>query len=160
MGTVTARHMFESHSPEQTRALGQALGRVLQVGDFVGLVGDLGAGKTEFARGVAEGAEVPSSEVASPTFAIVYPYQGRIRLHHADLYRLRDSDELYATGYFDLLPEGAALVEWVDNVPDAAPRDRMLVTLERVDDTTRKLQVEATGERPEALLAAWRAAAR
>ena len=102
-------------SPEQTHALGVRLGALLAPGDFVGLVGQLGAGKTHFVRGVAEGAGVAPGEVSSPTFAIVHPYQGRFPLHHADLYRLKDEDELYATGFFDLLgPDSAMLVEWLE----------------------------------------------
>lgn len=140
-----------SHSPEETRALGVRLGGVLQPGDFVGLVGDLGAGKTHFVRGVAEGLGVDTTQVASPTFAIVYPYEGgRLPLYHADLYRLADYDELYATGFMDLIGgPGAVLVEWIDKVPDAAPPELLLLRLEApagaVDD--RWLRAEAWGER-------------
>ena len=79
---------FSSASPEETRALGEALGRVLQDGDFVGLVGDLGAGKTELARGIARGVGLRDEDVTSPTFAIVHQHHGRIVLTHADLYRI------------------------------------------------------------------------
>jgi tRNA threonylcarbamoyladenosine biosynthesis protein TsaE len=147
---------FESDSPETTSALGQALGRLLGSGHFVGLIGDLGAGKTHLVRGVAEGAGVARSEVASPTFAIVYPYRGRVPLYHADLYRLADYDELYATGFLDLMGgEGAMLVEWLDRVPEAAPREYLRVTLRPTADEARELVAEAFGERPAALLAAW-----
>jgi tRNA threonylcarbamoyladenosine biosynthesis protein TsaE len=145
----------ELASAEGTRSCGVKLGRALQPGDFVGLIGDLGAGKTHFARGVAEGCEVPPSQVASPTFAIVYPYDGRISLYHADLYRLSDADELYATGYFDLFGEGAMLVEWVDQVPGAAPPDWLRVELEITGDDTRRLRASAHGAKSERLLAAW-----
>lgn len=146
---------IESDSPERTYALGEALGRVLAPGHFVGLVGDLGAGKTQFVRGVAAGANVPASEVASPTFAIVYPYRGRVALHHADFYRLADRDELYATGFFDLLPGGAMLVEWLDKIPEAAPADFLLVQFEVVDDERRRITARATGDVHAALLRAW-----
>ena len=98
----TRSRRLVSPSPEETHRLGVKLGQLLQPGDFVGLIGDLGAGKTHLVRGVAEGAGVAHSEVASPTFAIVYPYDGRIPLYHADLYRLADYEELYATGFMDL----------------------------------------------------------
>ena len=147
-------------SAERTHALGIALGERLEPGHFIGLVGDLGAGKTTFTRGVAAGAGVPSSEVASPTFAIVYPYRGRIPIYHADLYRLADEDELYATGYFDLIGgDGAVLVEWLDHVPAAAPPERLVVTLEHVDESRRRFRIEAFGARHEALRDAWLAAA-
>lgn len=155
----TLERTFESAAPERTFALGEALGRVLAPGHFVGLVGDLGAGKTQFARGVAAGAGVPPSEVASPTFAIVYPYRGRITLHHADLYRLADRDELYATGFFDLFSEGAMLVEWLDRIPEAAPSDFLLVQFEVLDDERRRLHAQAFGAIHAALLNRWAIAA-
>lgn len=160
MGEVTLQHTFESDSPEVTRALGVALGRLLQPGDFVGLIGDLGAGKTELSRGVAEGAGVPKSEVASPTFAIVYPYQGRITLYHADLYRLADEEELYATGFFDLINagEGAFLVEWIDKVPTAMPPEALELRLDAPDVDRRRIHATARGARPVALLEDWSAA--
>ncbi|WP_342374441.1 tRNA (adenosine(37)-N6)-threonylcarbamoyltransferase complex ATPase subunit type 1 TsaE [Myxococcus stipitatus] len=144
-------------SPEETHQLGVRLGGLLEPGDFVGLIGDLGAGKTHLVRGVAEGARVPRSEVASPTFAIVYPYSGRIPLYHADLYRLTGYDDLYATGFMDLVGgEGALLVEWLDRVPEAAPRGEYLrVTLAHAGGDARTLQAEAFGARATALLTAW-----
>lgn len=138
-------------SPAAMRRLGECLGSLLQVGDFVGLVGDLGAGKTVLARGLAEGAGVAASEVASPTFAIVYPYRGRIPIHHADLYRLADLDELYATGFFDLLGQGATIVEWIDRVPEAMPPDRLILRLTRTGERGRRVDVEPSGARHEEL---------
>lgn len=159
MGAVSA-WSFETDAPERTHALGVALGALLEPGHFVGLIGELGAGKTQFARGVSQGAGVPEREVASPTFAIVYPYRGRIPLYHADLYRLGDEDELYATGYYDLLDaDGALLVEWLDQVPAAAPPDRLVITLTYLDEHRRRVDVVAQGPRHEALLERWREAA-
>ena len=144
-----------SRSPKETRALGAALGRVLEVGDFVGLQGELGAGKTAFVRGVAEGAGVPPREVSSPSFAIVSPYRGRVPLFHADLYRLADEDELYATGFFDLLPQGATLVEWLDRIPRAAPPDFLLLRFEVQEDESRRITARAFGPRHAELLRRW-----
>ncbi|MDC0708066.1 tRNA (adenosine(37)-N6)-threonylcarbamoyltransferase complex ATPase subunit type 1 TsaE [Stigmatella sp. ncwal1] len=156
MSPSTLTRTVRSASPEETHRLGVRLGELLQPGDFIGLIGDLGAGKTHLVRGVAEGAQVPRSEVASPTFAIVYPYSGRIPLYHADLYRIADEDELYATGFFDLVGSGGAvLVEWLDRVPGAAPREFLRVTLRPTEEEARELQAEAFGARPAALLAAW-----
>ena len=156
MSAPTLRHTLRSASPEETHRLGVQLGRLLQPGDFVGLVGDLGAGKTHLVRGVAEGAEVERSQVASPTFAIVYPYQGRLPLYHADLYRLADYDELYATGFLDLVgTDGAMLVEWLDRIPEAARREYLRLTLREAGDDARELVAEAWGERPAELLRAW-----
>jgi tRNA threonylcarbamoyladenosine biosynthesis protein TsaE len=156
MTTPTLTRTLCSESPEQTHRLGVKLGELLQVGDFVGLIGDLGAGKTHLVRGVAEGAHVKRSEVASPSFAIVYPYQGRIPLYHADLYRIADFDELYATGFLDLVGgDGAVLVEWLDRIPEAAPREYLRVTLRPTEEDVRELHAEAFGRRPAELLALW-----
>lgn len=140
--------------------LGKWLGERLQPGDFIGLVGDLGAGKTVLARGIAEGAGVPPEQVASPSFAIVYPYRGRITVHHADLYRLADEEELYATGFFDLLKEPAAtVVEWIDRIPEAAPPEHLLIHITRTGEGTRALELEPQGSRHEALAGMLEAAA-
>ena len=134
-------------SPAAMQRLGERLGRHLEPGDFIGLVGDLGAGKTVLVRGIATGAGVPSSEVASPSFSIVYPYRGRLPVYHADLYRVGDEDELYATGFFDLLAQGATVVEWIDRVPEAAPPDHLMVCIERTGERARRVRLEPHGER-------------
>lgn len=145
---------FQSRTAEETRALGVKLGALLRSGDFVGLRGELGAGKTQLARGVAEGAGVEPGDVSSPTFSIVQSYAGKhVTLHHADLYRLRGDDELYATGFFDL--EGALLVEWIDQVPSAAPDEWLELWLEVVDTDTRRITATAHGVRSAKLLEAW-----
>jgi len=144
------------HSVEETHALGARLGALLQVGDFVGLAGSLGAGKTELTRAICEGAGVPMAQVGSPSYAIVATYEGgRVVVHHADLYRVGDLDELYATGYFDLLDRGAAVVEWIDQVPDAAPPDHLSIALEIAGVDSRTLSAQAHGPRSDALLVAW-----
>jgi tRNA threonylcarbamoyladenosine biosynthesis protein TsaE len=161
VGAVTSRpapdleREVQSSSPDETSALGARLGAVLQPGDFVGLIGELGAGKTHFVRGVAEGAGVLKEEVASPTFAIVYPYRGRVPLYHADLYRVADYDELYATGFMDLGSDGAVLVEWLDKVPNAAPPEVLLLSFEVSADEQRRIVARAWGARPARLLADW-----
>lgn len=160
MSAAHARRLFVTRSPEETRQAGLKLGRVLERGDFVGLLGDLGAGKTHFARGVAEGLGIDPAQVASPTFAIVYPYEGgRIPLYHADLYRLSGYDDLYATGFMDLVgADGALLVEWLDNVPEAAPAERVEIQISHPSQSApeeRVFAVDAWGARPGALLSAW-----
>ena len=143
---------FSSASPGETRALGEALGRVLQEGDFVGLVGDLGAGKTELARGIARGVGIRDEDVT-----IVYQHQGRIRLTHADLYRLSGPADLEGTGFHELRDgPTATLVEWVDRVPGAAPPDAMRVVLVETSETARELVVATSGPRSEHLLQRWK----
>jgi len=133
---------------------------VLQPGDFIGLSGELGAGKTAFARGVARGAGVPrEARVSSPSFALVNVYAGgRLPVLHADLYRVRDAEELYDAGYFDPVPGAALVVEWIDRVPEAAPADRLEVRLERLPPG-RILSLLATGPSSSALLGRFAAAA-
>jgi len=139
---------FSSRSPEETRALGEALGRVLQDGDFVGLEGELGAGKTEFARGLARGAGVPEDEVASPTFAIVHAYRGRLPLAH---------DDLYGTGYHELRDgPGAMAVEWLDRFPDAAPADALRIRFTETGEELRELHCQPSGTLSAHLLQRWR----
>ena len=145
-----------SRSPAATLALGADLGRLLGAGDFVGLVGELGSGKTLFVRGVAEGAGVDPGRVSSPSFAIISVYRGRLNLYHADLFRLRDYDEVYATGFTDLPgADGAMLVEWLDRVPRAAPREMMLLSFENLGGQRRRLSARAFGTRYRALLEQW-----
>jgi tRNA threonylcarbamoyladenosine biosynthesis protein TsaE len=148
--------VWVTHSARETRELGAALGRILEPGDFVALLGDLGAGKTELARGVAAGCGVPPEEVASPTFAIVHRYRGRIPLVHADLYRLTGEDDLYGTGYFELRDAGdaAVLVEWADRVPRAVPPDGLrLWLLAGTHDVDRRIEASASGPASTRLLA-------
>lgn len=154
------QYQFESKRPQQTLELGDALGKLLAPGDFVGLVGALGVGKTAFARGVAQGAGVPASQVASPSFAIIYPYGGRIPIYHADFYRLSDFEELYATGFTDLVGgDGALLVEWLDRIPRAAPSELLLLTLRfgsPKKPEQRSITAQAYGWRYVARLQQWR----
>ena len=148
--------VIELSSVEATLELGERLGRALAPGDFVGLSGELGTGKTLFVRGVARGVGVAAGQVQSPTFTIINSYAGgRLPLHHADLYRLETPDELYATGYFDLLEgRGAMLVEWPERIGGAAPPGGLALRFERVSEKARRLSATADGARAEALLRA------
>ena len=150
MGTLSAPELARvsrrTRSAAATRALGERLGRLLRPGDVVALVGDLGAGKTQLARGLCRGAGVADGEVSSPTFAIVATYRGRLPVHHADLYRVGDADELHATGFQDLVGgEGAAIVEWADRIPGALPEDRLEIRLDPVDGEPSSRDVALTG---------------
>ncbi len=139
-----------TRSARATHALGARLGKLLAPGDVVALVGDLGAGKTELVRGACDGAGVAPEEVSSPSFAIVATYRGRIPVHHADLYRIGDPDELYGTGFGDLVGgDGALLVEWADRIPGALPDERLTLALAhdpRAPDV-RHLRLEGVGAR-------------
>ena len=142
-------------SPEQTRALGRRLGALLQAGDFVALVGELGAGKTLLVRGAAEGAGVTDA-ASSPTFALVNLYRGgKVALQHLDLYRLAGPAELFALGFEDLLAEPAAtLCEWADRAGPALPSDRLEILLEQTGPRERRATLRAHGARARELLEA------
>ncbi|TYO95675.1 tRNA threonylcarbamoyladenosine biosynthesis protein TsaE [Geothermobacter ehrlichii] len=120
-----------SHSDEATRACGRFFGRTAAAGDALFLCGELGAGKTCFAKGVAEGLGVPASvPVTSPSYTLLNLYQGRLPLYHFDLYRLGDPDELLQIGFDECLyGQGVTLVEWLDRFPDLQP-DGLLVRLD------------------------------
>jgi len=143
-----------TRSARATFELGVRLGEALQPGDVVALIGDLGAGKTQLVRGICRGAGVPDGQVSSPSFAIVATYRGRLPVHHADLYRLADEDELYATGFGDLVGgEGAVLVEWADRAPAALPAARLEIRLSHDDASplVRRLAFSGKGARHAAL---------
>jgi tRNA threonylcarbamoyladenosine biosynthesis protein TsaE len=153
---VEAVKLVSTASAEETFALGEQLGAVLLARDFVGLSGQLGAGKTQFSRGVAQGAGVPLDDVSSPTYSIVQTYRGRLELHHVDLYRLVTDDDLFAIGWFDLLEgDGAFLVEWVDQVRSASPADALLVTITVLGPEQRRFELRPTGQASQALLHRW-----
>lgn len=111
---------YKTNSPEQTEALGQALGKRLVGGEIIAYTGDLGAGKTAFTRGLAKGLGITMA-VTSPTYTLVNEYSGgRLELFHFDMYRLNSSDDLFDIGWEDyLLRGGVCAVEWSENVADA-----------------------------------------
>lgn len=138
------KYEFITHSPEETIALAENIGKLLRAGDCIAYYGDLGAGKTTFTRGIAKGMGLPD-EVSSPTFAIVNEYhgKGRLSLYHFDMYRIMGSDELETTGFYDYpMEESIFAVEWSENIEDAFPDDVIRINIERIDDDTRKITIE------------------
>lgn len=151
--------MWFSSSQQQTFDLAQALGAFLQAGDTVFLTGDLGTGKSVFARGVAAALDI-HEPMASPTFTIMYPYEGREKLYHFDLYRLEEPDEFYQAGLEEFIGgDGVALVEWPDHA-DILPEPRLDVCIERGEgDDDRFISLEFNGmeEREAAIIDALKA---
>ena len=123
---------MESFSPEETYAIGRRLGQLAEPGDIVTLSGDLGTGKTVFAKGFAEGLGI-ADDVTSPTFTIIKEYtDGRIPLAHFDAYRIADPDEMYAIGYEDYLSgDFVCLIEWPEMIEELIPGDALRVRLEK-----------------------------
>ena len=133
---------FISHSQLETEELGRKLAEKLPGGSVVAMYGDLGAGKTAFVRGMARGMGL-SCRVSSPTFTIVNEYLGERELIHFDMYRLSSADELFDIGWEDYLSRGAVCaVEWSENVQDAFFGDEIVVRIEKLNDTDRKILIE------------------
>jgi tRNA threonylcarbamoyladenosine biosynthesis protein TsaE len=155
---------WRSQSPAETRAAAKALARgVGPEGAVVALRGALGAGKTVFAKGLAEGLDLPPELVASPTFTIAQELEAPrgLRFVHADLFRVESAVELEAAGWLDWLAPGVLLaVEWADRFPDELPADRLEVEILReaaAAGDARELVARAYGPASEALLGRWRA---
>jgi tRNA threonylcarbamoyladenosine biosynthesis protein TsaE len=143
-----------THSPEQTRSVGQLLGRLLAPGDVVLLSGDIGAGKTTFVQGMARALHV-GDYVQSPTFTIVAEHRGTttdslaVRLYHVDLYRLTGAGDLETIGFADYLddPQGVTVVEWPERAATAMPSEYLLVELGYMADTKRNVRLTPRGVR-------------
>ncbi len=137
---------FITHSPAETEAVGAALGRILKPGVILAYRGDLGAGKTAFTRGLAQGLDCREI-VTSPTYTIVNEYlTGRMPLFHFDMYRLVSSDDLWDIGWEDYLERGGVCaVEWSENVEDAM-EDAIYVTIEKLGDEMRRITLEGGGK--------------
>lgn len=151
---------FFSRSPEQTRRVGRRLGSVLQAGDVICLQGDLGAGKTTFVQGIAQGWGSLDS-VSSPTFILVNVYrredQSRSRvtpplLFHMDAYRLDSAPEAEELDLDSMLVQGALLIEWPERMNGLIPKEHLWVNLEHIDEEEREMKFKASGKRYDELL--------
>ena len=157
---------YLSAGVDETIALGRVLGTCLSEGDVLVLTGDLGAGKTQLTKGIAQGLGI-SDDVTSPTFNILMVYDGgELPLYHFDLYRLDDPDQLEDTGLYDLLDgDGVCVIEWGEQFAREIGDERLDVVLTRLDDRAepgeeppRELRLVANGARAERLAAAFDAA--
>ena len=136
-----------TNSPAETRALGRQLAASLEPGDVLLLYGDLGAGKSELTRGIAEGLGV-SGPVTSPSFTILNVYDdGRIPLYHFDWYRLESVEELYEMGMDEYLGgDGVAVVEWPTQCPEAIPENHLAVHITPAGENEREISLIPMGE--------------
>ena len=151
---------FFSRGPEQTRRIGMRLGGALQAGDVICLQGDLGAGKTTFVQGIAQGWGSLDS-VSSPTFIIVNVYRrgDEARLFHMDAYRLDSMSEAEELDLDSMLAQGSLLIEWPERMDGLVPAERLWVSLEHIDEEERQMKFKATGHRYDTLLEVIRHAA-
>ena len=141
----------ESTSPEETMGLGRRVGAACPPGTLLALVGDLGAGKTRFVKGVAAGLGIAEDAVTSPTFVLMNLHPGRLRLAHFDLYRL-ESVDLPSLGFYDVREDGVVVMEWADKVDENLLGDHVRVEFAFTGETSRRLIFHARGERSEKLL--------
>ena len=150
---LAARGALSSDGPEATRAIGRAIGGVAAAGTVVALIGELGAGKTQLAKGIAEGLGV-RGVVNSPTFILMNEHVGRLRLYHVDAYRLADPEEAIAAGLLDdRQSDGVVVIEWADRLGAWLPPERLEIRLEIAPPgpTDRRLRWEAHGKDHEGL---------
>ena len=144
---------FFSRSPEQTRQLGMRLGGALKKGDVICLQGDLGAGKTTFVQGIAQGWGSVDA-VSSPTFIIVNQYRdtGERQLYHMDAYRLDSVPEAEELDLEAMLAQGPLLIEWPERMERLIPRERLWVQLESMNEDEREMKFKSNGQRYDELL--------
>jgi tRNA threonylcarbamoyladenosine biosynthesis protein TsaE len=151
-----ARYVLTTRSPEETRDAGSKIVReyllpLVSQSDavVVALTGDLGAGKTQLTKGIAEGLGIPAVELHSPTFSLANEYDvtipdlGRLRFNHLDAYRFEDPDELLELGIEDYLyaPNTITIIEWAERVEKYLPRDVIRISIETVSETVREIKV-------------------
>ncbi|MEK3889623.1 tRNA (adenosine(37)-N6)-threonylcarbamoyltransferase complex ATPase subunit type 1 TsaE [Bacillus sp. FSL K6-3431] len=138
-----------SSNSSETHAIAKKLGNLLQKGDVVLLEGDLGAGKTTFTKGLADGLNIKRN-VNSPTFTIIKEYMGRLPLYHMDVYRVADSyEDLGLDEYF--YGDGVTVVEWAQLIAEQLPEEHLTIYLHHAGDDHRKLLFKPVGVRYEVL---------
>jgi tRNA threonylcarbamoyladenosine biosynthesis protein TsaE len=137
---------LRTETPGATRRTGERIGRTLRAGDVVLLSGELGAGKTVLAQGIGRGLGV-RDPIKSSSFVIMNEYEGRVRLYHADLYRLEEREQVAELALDELAANGVLVVEWPERAEEELPPEHLRVTLDYNGAKARTLRVEARGER-------------
>ncbi len=154
---LTQRRILQTRSPAETRRSGKILGGLLPPGSVVGLVGELGAGKTQFIKGLAAGVGVKRADyVTSPSFTFVNEYPGKIPFYHIDLYRLGDEREAEDLGLEEYVRgRGITAIEWADKVLSLLPEELLWVQIEYAGIRGRTIAFLPQGKRYEAILNRW-----
>ena len=137
-----------SLSEQETFQIGRALGSRLGGGELVLLEGQLGIGKTVFARGIANGLGIPARDVCSPSYTLVQEYTGgRIDMFHVDLYRIEQPDDICTLGLEDLMASGAVVVvEWGERLPEAYGTDALTVRFQDIGEASRRIELLAPSD--------------
>ena len=134
-----------SRSADETRAIGQSIGKAVEAGTLILLIGQLGAGKTTLTQGIATGLGV-TAYTKSPSFVLVNEYEGRLPLFHMDLYRIDDPAEAWELGLDDYLGrDGVLAIEWADRATSIFPADRLEIHIDYLSDSERRLTLTANG---------------
>jgi tRNA threonylcarbamoyladenosine biosynthesis protein TsaE len=141
-----------TEAPDETLDLGKRFGEACRAGTVLALVGDLGAGKTRFVKGLAEGlGAARREEVTSPTFVLLNLYRGPVPLAHLDLYRLEAVD-LASLGFHDYRPTSVVAIEWADKADPGLLGDHVRISFEVAGESSRRLMFQAWGPKSEELL--------
>ena len=124
--------IYESFSTEDTKKIAAGIAKKAKAGDIFCLNGDLGVGKTQFAKGFAEGLGI-KQDITSPTFTIVHEYSGgRLHLYHLDVYRINSSDEMFHIGCDEMFfGSGVCVIEWAERIKDIIPKGAVFISIER-----------------------------
>jgi tRNA threonylcarbamoyladenosine biosynthesis protein TsaE len=146
--------VFQTGNTSETIRIGKHLGGLLEPGDVVALVGDLGTGKTQFIKGLAEGVGVgKATYVSSPSFTLINEYQGRIPLYHIDLFRLESEKEVEGLGLEEYIHgNGITAIEWADKIPSLLPEELLWVKIIYTGKNTRSIEIIPRGKRYEQLM--------
>lgn len=137
-----------SHRAEDTIEIGTIIGRTLQKGNVIALIGDLGSGKTCITQGIAKGLDVPESYyITSPTFTLINEYPGRLTLYHIDVYRLSGSQDLDDMGYEEYFyGDGVIVIEWAEKIMDVLPVGSMIIRMKYIDDYCREITISGAAK--------------
>jgi tRNA threonylcarbamoyladenosine biosynthesis protein TsaE len=146
-GVVAVTMVIESRSPHETKSWGRRLASLLEGGELLGLIGDLGAGKTCFIKGLARGLSLREEDILSPTFTMIQEHHGRFPLYHIDLYRLEEAtlDDLGLREY--LFSEGVAAVEWFERLRGGADMEYLSVRISYAGANLRRIELSAIDSR-------------
>ena len=146
-GASAVTMVIESRSPHETKSWGRRLASLLEGGELLGLIGDLGAGKTCFIKGLARGLSLREEDILSPTFTMIQEHHGRFPLYHIDLYRLEEAtlDDLGLREY--LFSEGVAAVEWFERLRGGADMDYLAVRISYAGANLRRIEFSAVDSR-------------
>ncbi len=139
MGDTT---LFTCTTEQETKALGRKIGKALTSGSLVSLRGPLGAGKTVIAKGIAQSLDITEA-IVSPTFTLVQEYEGKLELHHLDLYRIEGEEEFDGIGGEELLyEEGVTLIEWSEKIDTLLPSHTIYITITLGENQERYIEVK------------------